>query len=55
MRIALTLFRRFGLFAHRAAHVDACFDRRLQRLGAREASRPLRAAMFRNRDAHPEA
>jgi hypothetical protein len=43
MRFALALLRRFGLFAHKAAHVDARFDQRLSRICTRETRRKAAA------------
>jgi hypothetical protein len=39
MKFALALLRRFGLFAHKSAHVDPRFDQRLARICTRESVR----------------
>lgn len=48
MKLGLALLQRFGLFAHKSAHVDPRYDQRLSRLGARETCRKAQGPVFRN-------
>ena len=43
MQMILSLIARFGLFAHKQAHVDPRFDQRLTRICMRETRRKVAA------------
>jgi hypothetical protein len=45
MTYALTLFQRFGLFAHKV-DTDEAFGNRLTRIGTRDSRRDVQATLF---------